>query len=389
MRTSSVSACGPPRGRATAPSGGSCSTTRRCRRSKEQRAPADCSGVARAGVSHRMSTVSVPVDLVADVAVALTGEGRFVLAAELLEATATETAPLLAAAGTLALAQGHGAAAAASFDRALALNPAGREARKGLADLAAELGDLDGAADRYEALDTPALVTIVIPVFNRLDLTKQCLEAIGRTAPAELYEIVVVDNASTDGTAELLRRERAAGRLKAVVNDENLGFGRACNRAARLARGEYVLFLNNDTLPQPGWLEALVATASDPSVGAVGSRLLYPDGTLQHAGIVFQHGSPEHVYRRQETNFAPALEQRDYPAVTGACIIFPRALLEQLGGFNDAYTMYVEDVDLCLSVWDAGYRVVYEPKSVLFHLESASVVDLSRRDELVRAGWDD
>lgn len=335
-----------------------------------------------------MSTVVLPVDLVADVAVALTGDGRFALAAELLVGASTETAPLSAAAGMLALAQGDTAAAAASFEHALELDTACREARKGLADLAADLGDLDRAADCYEAVDTPPPVTIVIPVFNRLDLTKQCLEALSRTTPADLYEVIVVDNASTDGTTELLRRERAAGRLKAVLNDENLGFGRACNRAARLARGEYVLFLNNDTVPQAGWLEALVATAADPSVGAVGSRLLYPDGSLQHAGIVFEDGKPEHVHRRQPANFAPALVQQDYPAVTGACIIFRRELLEQLGGFNEAYTMYVEDVDLCLCVWDAGFRVVYEPASVLFHLESASVVDLERRDELVRAGWE-
>src|SRR5438132_264320 len=165
---------------------------------QERRAPADCSGVARAGVSPRMSTVVLPVDLVADVAAALTGDGRFALAAELLGGVSTQTAQLSAVAGTLALAQGDTAAAATSFEHALELDAACYEARKGLADLAADLGDLDRAADCYEAVDTPAPVTIVIPVFNRLDLTKQCLEALSRTPPADLYEVIVVDNASTD-----------------------------------------------------------------------------------------------------------------------------------------------------------------------------------------------
>lgn len=230
-------------------------------------------------------------------------------------------------------------------------------------------------------------MTIVIPVFNRLDLTKQCLEALRRTTPSHLYELVVVDNASSDGTAEYLRRERAAGRLKAVVNETNIGFGRACNKAARLARGEFVLFLNNDTIPLPGWLEALVTTMADRSVGAVGSRLFYPDGTLQHAGVVLPNGIPTHIHRGQPGNFAPALERRDYPAVTGASILFRRDLLEQLHGFDEIYEMYVEDVDLCLRVWAAGFRVVYEPASALVHLESASIRDVARRDEQVRAAW--
>jgi GT2 family glycosyltransferase len=320
----------------------------------------------------------------------LVGAGLFRLAEEAVaRATvlAPNAAPLVAAAGTLALARGSVDEAASLYARALAVDSSCQEARKGLADVATDLGEIDAAADRYAELGAPPRVSIVIPVFNRIDLTKQCLDAVHRTTPAGLYEVIVVDNASSDGTTEFLRQERAANRLKAVVNDTNLGFGRACNRAARLARGEFVVFLNNDTVAQPGWLEALIAAADDASVGAVGSRLLYPDGTIQHAGIHFHDGRPEHVFRRKAADFPAAMTQRDYPAVTGACILFRRDLLEKIGGFSEEYTMYVEDVDLCLSVWDAGFRVVYEPASLLFHLESASVVDLAGRDELVRAGW--
>ena len=316
--------------------------------------------------------------------------GSFEIAALALDRAlphAPNAPALHTAIGSLALVRGQIDEAQTAFERALELDPEFPEARRGLADVATELGRIDEAADAYAAIAPPAPVTIVIPVFNRLDLTKQCLEALRRATPSDLYDIVIVDNASTDGTTDYLRRERAAGRLKAVINETNLGFGRACNRAAKLARGQYVLFLNNDTIPLPGWLEPLIETASDPTVGAVGSRLFYPNGTLQHAGIALPKGIPTHIYRAEPGDYPPALERRDYPAVTGASALFQRELLEQLGGFDEIYQMYVEDVDLCLRVWDAGFRVVYEPASALIHLESASIRDVARRDEQVRAGW--
>jgi GT2 family glycosyltransferase len=320
----------------------------------------------------------------------LIGAGSFEIAALALERAlpyAPDAPSLHAAKGTLALVRGETAAADAAFNHALVLDPDCAEALRGLADLATDLGRIDEAAEAYAAAAKPTPVTIVIPVFNRLDLTKQCLEALRRTTPAGLYDIVVVDNASTDGTADYLRRERAAGRLRAVLNETNLGFGRACNRAAKLARGEFVLFLNNDTIPLPGWFEPLVTAMDDRSIGAVGSRLFYPNGTIQHAGIALPNGIPTHIYRAQPGDYAPALERRDYPAVTGASILFRRDLLERLEGFDEIYEMYVEDIDLCLRVWEAGYRVVYEPASALIHLESASIRDIARRDEQVRAGW--
>jgi GT2 family glycosyltransferase len=237
--------------------------------------------------------------------------------------------------------------------------------------------------------DAAPLVSIVIPVHNRLDLTKQCLDAIRAATPEPAYEVVVVDNASTDGTAEFLRTEEAAGRVRAAINETNEGFGGACNRGVEMGRGELVVLLNNDTIPRPGWLTPLVETlTSDTSVGIAGSRLLYPDGTIQHAGIVWDAaGRLTHVHRGAAGDDPVVMQRRDFAAVTGACLIVRRDTFFELGAFDPAFHMYVEDVDLCIRAWDAGLRVVYRPDSVVVHLENASVSDVQWRDEQVIAGW--
>ena len=231
------------------------------------------------------------------------------------------------------------------------------------------------------------LVSIVVPVRNRLELTRDCLETIALTADVP-HEVIVVDNGSTDGTSAYLRERERSGELRAVLNSENLGFGRACNQGLAAASGEYVVFLNNDTIALPGWLERLVAAAEgDPGVGAVGSRLLYPDWAVQHAGIRFSPDArPFHVHRGVAAGDPAVLEPLDYPALTGACLLLSKELLDTLGGFDESYHMYVEDVDLCLRVWEAGLRVRYCPESVVIHLENASVSDTDWRDRNVLDG---
>lgn len=233
------------------------------------------------------------------------------------------------------------------------------------------------------------VVSIVIPTYNKLDFTRQCLEAIRAVTPAGLYEILVVDNASTDETPAFLREQERQGHLRAILNETNLGFGKACNRAAEQARGRCILLLNNDTVPHPGWLEAMLRTLdSDPNIGVVGSRLLYPDGTIQHAGVVFTaEGVPEHLHRKVPQNHPEVTFQRDFPAVTGACLLIRTGLYRQLGGFDEQYYMYVEDTDLCLRVWEAGYRVTYCPESVVTHFESASVRDFGWSNRQVFSGF--
>ena len=217
-------------------------------------------------------------------------------------------------------------------------------------------------------------VSIVIPTYNRLDLTRDCLRGIAETAPGA--EVIVVDNGSTDGTREFLAAEQEAGRLRCVLNEENLGFGRACNRAAALSQRECVLLLNNDIVPLAGWLDALLAELDDPAVGVVGSRLLYPDRTVQHAGADFTaNGETEHVYRYASANDPGVVSSRDCPVVTGASLLVRRSLYDALGGFDEGYFMYVEDVDLCIRAWHSGFRVRYCAESVLIHYESSSSPD--------------
>lgn len=231
-------------------------------------------------------------------------------------------------------------------------------------------------------------VSIVIPVHGKLDLTRDCVRAVKATTDAATTEIIVVDDASPDGTAAWLRERKSAGDLEAVHFETNRGFAHACNAGARAARGGILVFLNNDTLPEAGWLDALVRTLADiPSVGMVGARLLYPNRTVQHAGIQFHPGGmPFHVHRGAAADDPAVLREAAFPAVTGACVAMPADLYRKLGGFNESYRMYVEDIDLCLKVWEAGREVRYCPDSVVIHLESASSTDLERRDAMVREG---
>lgn len=233
--------------------------------------------------------------------------------------------------------------------------------------------------DRRPAADpttSGATASIVIPVFNRADLTASCLTALVESTTGTA-EVIVVDNASTDSTGALLASLGSA--ITVVRNAANEGFARACNAGAQRARGKYVVFLNNDTIPQAGWLDALIAAAeSDPTVGAVGARLLYPNGTIQHAGIGFTANFEPHHLHQGVAGDAPVVSvDRDCEAVTGACLLMPRSLFHDLGGFDEGYQMYFEDVDLCLRVRASGRRVRYAADSIVVHLEQGSSASFS------------
>jgi GT2 family glycosyltransferase len=214
--------------------------------------------------------------------------------------------------------------------------------------------------------------SVVIPVYNHADATLACLRALAAHPPAATCELIVVDDGSSDATAGWmpqvagLRYHRRAG---------NGGFIAACNDGASLARGEFLVFLNNDTIPQPGWLDALLETfATRADAGLAVAQLLYPDGRLQESGgVVFADGSAW-SYGRFEAADDPRyayLRETDYGS--GAALAIPRALFEAVGGFDPRYSpAYYEDTDLAFAVRAAGHRVFVQPASRVLHDEGTT-----------------
>lgn len=214
--------------------------------------------------------------------------------------------------------------------------------------------------------------SLVIPVHGGFAHTLRCLRALAAHPPATPFEVIVVDDASPDDTLAQLRR---IGGLRVHARAANGGFIAACNDGAALARGEFLVLLNNDTVPQPGWLEALLGTfAAHPDAGLAGARLVYPDGRLQEAGgVVFADGSAWNYGRGedpQDCRFA-YLREADY--ASGAAIALPTALFHRLGGLDARYApAYYEDTDLAFAVRAAGRRVLYQPESTVVHVEGAT-----------------
>jgi GT2 family glycosyltransferase/glycosyltransferase involved in cell wall biosynthesis len=214
--------------------------------------------------------------------------------------------------------------------------------------------------------------SIIIPVYNKAPLTRQCLDTLLRLPAAVPTEIIVVDDASTDSTREVLAGYGQP--VRSLRHETNCGFAKTCNDGAAAAVGEFLVFLNNDTIPTQGWLDALLSYAqSHPQAGAVGSKLLFPNDTIQHAGVVIcQDRLPRHIYTGFPADHPAVNVSRAYAAVTGACLLIRRKLFDEMGGFDTAFVNSCEDIDLCLRLRDRGYEAHYCKDSVLYHLESVS-----------------
>ena len=226
-------------------------------------------------------------------------------------------------------------------------------------------------------------VSIVIPVHNCAPLTGLCLDAVLTGLPARC-EVIVVDDASTDATPDVLAGYGEA--IRTARMDSNVGFARACNEGARLAQGELLVFLNNDTEPQPGWLEALTRYAGErPAAAVVGAKLLYPTGAVQHAGVVIgQDGYPRNLYAGLPADHPAVSRSRRLQVVTAACMLVRRRAFEDAGGFETGFVNSLEDVDLCLRIGEAGGEVHYCHEAVVTHLESASRGRQDRFEQSVR-----
>lgn len=215
-------------------------------------------------------------------------------------------------------------------------------------------------------------VSVIIPAYGKLPWTLVCLRSIARAGARTAFEVIVVDDASPDDSVATL--EQVQG-LRLVRNAENLGFIGACNAGAAAARGELLLFLNNDTQVTPDWLDALhECMRSETDCGLVGSRLVYTDGRLQEAGgIVYADGSCWNVGRFEDRNDPRYRYRRDVDYVTGAALMIPRRLFRSIGGFDARYApAYYEDTDLAFAVRAAGRRVIYEPRSLIVHDEGTT-----------------
>jgi GT2 family glycosyltransferase/glycosyltransferase involved in cell wall biosynthesis len=229
----------------------------------------------------------------------------------------------------------------------------------------------DFAAFALPCSDTPR-VSIVIPVYNKIAYTSACLRSLAEHAGATAFEVIVVDDASSDATA---RRLADVAGVRHLRNAQNLGFIGSCNAGAAIARGDYVLFLNNDTVVTAGWLEALVRCIEEaPLAGMVGARLVYPDGRLQEAGgIVFDDASGWNYGRFEDPADSRYAFRREVDYCSGAAILLRRDLFTRLGAFDTRYMpAYYEDTDLAFAVRANGLKVYYEPAATVVHFEGVT-----------------
>ncbi len=215
-------------------------------------------------------------------------------------------------------------------------------------------------------------VSVIIPSYGKVEYTLACLASIAANPPVAPVEVIVVDDATPDGSTACLA---AVPGIRLIVNPVNLGYLRSCNAAARIARGEFLLLLNNDTQVMADWLDPLLLPfRSRADIGAVGSKLLYPDGRLQEAGCIIWNDGSGWNYGKLDSPERPAynyLREVDY--CSAASLLVPRALFDAMGGFDERYApAYCEDSDLAFRLRESGYKVLYQPRSRVIHHEGVT-----------------
>ncbi len=229
-------------------------------------------------------------------------------------------------------------------------------------------------------------LSVIIPVFNKWELTGNCLKSLAEhTLPdlsAEDFEVLLVDNASTDATphaSPALGQRLFGDRFRYLRQPVNRNFAGACNLGAVQARGEFLFFLNNDTLLTPGWLPPLLEMfRREPDLGACGPLLLYPElfgrkDRVQHAGVYITPAQRVgHLYKGFPASHPAVQKKRELQLITAAALLIPSAIYREMQGFEEGFVNGFEDVDLCLRMGEKGYRLMVQPASVIYHLESQS-----------------
>jgi O-antigen biosynthesis protein len=257
---------------------------------------------------------------------------------------------------------------------------------------------------RY-AIERRQKVSVIVPTRDQHELLERCLSSVFSKTDYADYEVIVVDNGSKDPAAlETFDRwsKREPDRLRILPFDVPFNYAKINNFAVSRADGHFVLLLNDDTEVVTGdWMTAMVEQAQRPAIGAVGALLLYPDGSVQHAGIVIQMGGVAghvHRYAPGDTHgyFGALKTVTNYSAVTAACLMVRRAVYEEVGGLDEEFLVAFNDVDFCLKLCRAGYRNVFLPHVVLMHHESRSrgydkkpgqLARFVRECELMEARW--
>jgi GT2 family glycosyltransferase len=220
------------------------------------------------------------------------------------------------------------------------------------------------------------LVSIIIPTKNNRRILNRCIQSIQKNTSYKNFEIIIIDNNSTDPSTKSYYQS-----LPYTVLDykDSFNFSKMNNYAVKHAKGDFLLFLNDDTkVLEPDWLQEMIGVCSQNDVGAVGAKLVYSDNTIQHAGIVIlETGAGFHPFQQllQDSdryfNFINVM--RDCSAVTGACLMTKKEIFTKVNGFDDDFDLYYGDADLCLRIIDSGYHVVYAPSAKLLHEGSHSI----------------
>ena len=216
--------------------------------------------------------------------------------------------------------------------------------------------------------------SVIIPVYNKWELTENCLRSLKEHSAGHNLEVIVVDNGSSDATATALGTLGTAlfgDRFVQIVFAENRNFGPACNAGASKAASSLLFFLNNDTLLTPGWYAPLAkALLTNEGLGAVGPLLLYENNTVQHLGVVYGPRNPVHLYRGFRRDHPVVGKRRRLQAITGAAFLVRAEIFHACGGFFEEYRNGFEDIELCCRIYSRGLAMTCVPESLVYHLES-------------------
>ena len=229
------------------------------------------------------------------------------------------------------------------------------------------------------------LISIIIPTKDNAKLLKACIESIETISSYKNYEILVIDNGNEKEEAKIYLNSL---KYKVLPYYKPFNFSRINNFAVTSAKGEYIIFLNDDTsIISQNWMECMLEHSTKPNVGAVGALLFYPNDTIQHAGVLIGIGGiTSHAFEglpRSDNGYKGLVQTiRECSAVTGACLMIKKSVFEQIGGFDETLAYSFNDVDLCLRLREKGYSIIYTPHAQLYHHGTASRPYTEDNDEI-------